>query len=266
MSHEYIIRSYADHLSPDQNTVRFCKFLTQDGVLTEDEVWHLANFLNENKPAREVWPGSVLFGALADVYADGIVTVEEMQGIGNLLIQIELECDKEFGCVEELDTSLQSGPPLLTPQLPVIPIAETVPSSSGADEYVVDLIKQTCSCPDWERRRKLPLGDLSRACKHMAIMLYENSEQYTWHDCLVAYLEHVTFRNTGEKPSSKWQLVEDNGKCLLVGYIKNDDWANVFAEGDSGFERFGYNISQKRWSYGDAPKGQRAVRKFFRNL
>jgi hypothetical protein len=39
------------------------------------------------------------------------------------------------------------------------------------------------------------------------------------------------------------------------------EWVNVYARKGGAFDRFGYNIVEKRWSYSEAPPGALAIRR-----
>lgn len=69
-------------------TLRIIRRITADGVLTMEEVWDLAGFLNEDREARKQWPGNVLWPTLESVFDDGVVDEEEMTVLGTMLSEV----------------------------------------------------------------------------------------------------------------------------------------------------------------------------------
>lgn len=47
----------------NQNTLAVVREITSDGGVTDEEVIHLAKFLNDNVEARETWPGVAITGS-----------------------------------------------------------------------------------------------------------------------------------------------------------------------------------------------------------
>ena len=72
-------------------TLRIIRRITADGILTLEEVWDLAGFLNENREARNQWPGNVLWPTMQSVFDDGVVDEEEMSVLGSMLSEICLQ-------------------------------------------------------------------------------------------------------------------------------------------------------------------------------
>ena len=76
-------------------TLSLIRRITDDGILTEREVWDLADYLNEDFAARNAWPSSDLFPILQDVFEDGILEKHEMLTLADVLSQIEHCCADE---------------------------------------------------------------------------------------------------------------------------------------------------------------------------
>jgi hypothetical protein len=79
---------------PHLETLRTIRRITADGVLTMEEVWDLAGFLNEDRDARSQWPGNVLWPTLESIFDDGVVDDEEMEVLGAMLSDISLQIAK----------------------------------------------------------------------------------------------------------------------------------------------------------------------------
>lgn len=77
--------------TPHLETLRVIRRITADGVLTMEEVWDLAGFLNEDREARKQWPGNILWPTLESVFDDGVVDDEEMEVLGNMLSEIRVQ-------------------------------------------------------------------------------------------------------------------------------------------------------------------------------
>lgn len=69
-------------------TLRVIRRITADGILTTDEIWDLAQFLNDNREARNSWPGNDLWPALQSVFEDGVVDENEMEELGRIISEI----------------------------------------------------------------------------------------------------------------------------------------------------------------------------------
>jgi len=78
---------------PHMETLRLIRRITADGVLEVDEVYDLAHFLNECRPARKSWPGSVLWETMQSIFDDGEVSQEELEALGDILAGIVAESD-----------------------------------------------------------------------------------------------------------------------------------------------------------------------------
>lgn len=85
---------YSPHMNedhPTRKTIALLAALTIDGSLSGTEIWELADFLNNNKDCRENWPGSVIFPLLANAYADGELSKDEMRTLAQMIANVERE-------------------------------------------------------------------------------------------------------------------------------------------------------------------------------
>lgn len=69
-------------------TLRVIRRITADGMLTTDEIWDLTQFLNDNREARNAWPGSDLWPTLHSVFDDGVVDEKEMEALGRIISEV----------------------------------------------------------------------------------------------------------------------------------------------------------------------------------
>ncbi|MBG85506.1 MAG: hypothetical protein CMO80_01215 [Verrucomicrobiales bacterium] len=66
-------------MKPNLETMRRIRHITEDGIVTDEEVLSLGNYLNDSMPARKSWPGNVLFDVLQQVFADGRLDAHELK-------------------------------------------------------------------------------------------------------------------------------------------------------------------------------------------
>jgi hypothetical protein len=253
-----------------ERVVRFLRGLLFDGELSGDEVWSLANWLN--KQQREVcqdWPANVLIPLLQNVYEDGELSAEEMVAIANALVNIEREWTTRFAPVEDADEKLLSPLPSQArtqsrrPLLPALRYATKVQSSSGNGEYVVDLTDHSCNCADWVSwRRTAPPQDYKRVCKHIASLYHSLETGDGINDPMfAAFVDDHWERDRGTLPQDDWTLEVVKGKPILYGFSPGKPWVNVFVPDGATYQRYGFNKEERRWSYGESPKG---FAKYFR--
>jgi len=77
---------------PHAGTLDVIRKITDDGILCEQEVWDLAEYLNGDREARNAWPGTQLFPLLHQVFEDGVLSNEEMAQMAEVLSDIEHRC------------------------------------------------------------------------------------------------------------------------------------------------------------------------------
>jgi hypothetical protein len=246
--------------------VQYLRALTCNGELSSDEVWELANWLNQ-QPDKIVksWPAKPLIGALQIAYADRKLTETELEELGNTILAIEelwLETFPETRDDPSADARLANAPMVeeTKPEAPSIPITAEMPADGRSDTFTVDLQHHTCTCPEWEENRAaFPEGDYRRCCVHLTRAyhsLVEQGQDGLRRDPLfVAFVEEQARRNKGADVDIVWHAVVVNGTRVLYGAAPTSEWVNVFApDTDGEVKRFAYNRKKKRWSYGDRPR------------
>ncbi|HEY5740922.1 MAG TPA: hypothetical protein VIS99_00150, partial [Terrimicrobiaceae bacterium] len=71
-----------------------CETILEDGELTYDELYKLAEWLNEHREASFHWPGNLLVAPLQNAWADGKITKTEARQLSRVILQIRKEAAK----------------------------------------------------------------------------------------------------------------------------------------------------------------------------
>ncbi len=242
----------------------------EDGELTYKEIRELGKWMNENKSSRKLWPAHLFYDLLKRVFADGKIEESEAREVAKLIQSVRRDWVRKntaatspFGeppttVTSNVVTTTKVTSQAVEPQvfsveqaiLPDISIKALVQSSSeSCIEYLVDLAGPTCTCPDFLPRSKLPKGDLSRCCKHVFQVFAKVRPKDGWTGWLDAFLE----LGIRPHPKTKWAVVKLDKDSVLISSAPQE-WANVFLKSGQENERFGYNVSNNRWSYGTSPQ------------
>jgi hypothetical protein len=264
--------TYDLNLSPTDNLLRVLTIMGTDGQLTVEEVWAFADWLNHNRAAAEVWPGTEFVPILQRIWSDDILESNEVDELSQAISRVEtIVASIRSGGNEEKKSATRkkiqpvSCSPLADLTLPLVDRTFFVRSSNGNDEYTVNLAGPHCTCPDFTtRRRGRPLGSIGRACKHVVqtvfeIGLYRELPQPTW-----AVLSGCQERGGGTSPDDRYVTIGVDGKQFIAS--ASSEWVNVVEVRDAKTVRFGYNLPQKRWAYGESPTGARSLRTIFHQL
>jgi hypothetical protein len=238
-----------------------CEAILEDGELSGREVYRLSQWLNGNPEASRHWPGNLLVGPLQSAWADGNITTGELQEIGRLLVRIHkewmLEADETLAPAPEISPDLLKNIDLTRPVLPLVPW--TTRSKSRANKTVcfeVDLSKPACTCPDWlQHRSSLPVGHLSRCCRHVLFAYSRVHPAKGWPGWMRAFLGHQWTPH----PRKQWMVLRSDDSLVLVSTAPID-WADVFALEEGEYERFGYHVCENRWAYGSKPANSDYIR------
>ena len=251
-----------DDYNPSE-LVAVCESILEDGEISGDELYRLAEWLNNHRETCFHWPGDLLVQPLQEVWSDGKVTKTEIRQIGRLLVRIrkdwakrqaEEAFDRAADLVAEIVPTLDLG----HPQLPVIPFVTRVRSHTDKEVfYDVNLSGPTCTCPDWRSyRHSLPAGHLTRCCKHVFDAYGQLEPEAGWPGWLGAFFELAWTPH----PRQDW-MVFYAGHTLVLASTAPTGWANVFAEESGDYDRFGYNIFEDRWAYGIEPASSDRIRR-----
>ena len=235
--------------------IALCEDILDDDEVTVEEVNSLGDWLDSHEEARRSWPGEVLAAPIQEVRLDNKVNKTELKRVAALLRRVQKEWVRrreeavQLATVEKA-TAASKRLDLSVAVLPSIPVTVQVKSHSDRKLlYDVDLTGPSCSCPDWRGKRShLPTGSLTRCCKHVLDALGQVQPVDGWPGWLGAFLEH----GWRPHPDKRWFVVGSSPDFSLVSTGGND-WADVFSMVNDRYQRFGYNVSERRWSYGQSP-------------
>ncbi len=201
------------------------------------------------------WPGRDLIAPLQQIWADGKVTTRELHRLSRILVSIQREWAKSVR-----HTTAHSSPESSfeisydetgEPRLPTIRTELKIASRSTPNLYYkVDLVGPTCSCPDWHgRRSRLPVGHLTRCCKHV----FDAYAQLPPTVSLAPWMEAFLELAWPAAPNTEWGLMSVGADQILYSSADSRGWANCFAKEGAIYARFGYNTPDRRWAYGSQP-------------
>lgn len=131
-------------------------------------------------------------------------------------------------------------------------------------QYKVNPYNFSCSCEWWNNKRKIyPDGDLRLVCKHIYYKITGSPKLLNSIDDLTlqlikSYLFH------GESLLLKAVL----GKAKLTFYVGakyKSDWYNIYVKAGDKWERYGYSMIERRWSYHKAPEAEISMILYFLN-
>jgi hypothetical protein len=237
--------------------VALCASIMSDGEISADEAYDLAAWLNEHPEAATTWPGSELIKPLQEIWADGSANRRDLHRLARLLISVQREWARHshsgISTIEGESTSAFTLGYLNDARLPSVSAKFRVPSQSDSGTiYEVDLAGPSCTCPDWcTWRSHLPLGDLTRCCKHVLYVYAKIVCQESTGGCLMAFIEN----GWPPHPGAQWHLATIGADNVLFCTPSEKGWANVFAKDGESYSRFGYNVEEDRWAYGLPPVG-----------
>lgn len=256
--------------SPQDETLKLVSRITEDGILDTEEVYELAEFLNENPDATTVWPGDVLHEALLTVFEDGKLTDEEMEALGQLVLDIEVEAaESDQQTVWEEAPSADVAPAFDIIEL-LVPATDdtTIEVDDEGETCNVSLGDLTCTCGDWRSKRShLPERSPGRLCQHLVAELNRIKEGLPEMNAAFSWLlGERTQRGKGTHAVEYYNLLmTDDGTCLVS--FGSSKWAHVLVPiNEAVYERYGYDFSQRRWSYGRQPVGFAAVKQYVQQL
>jgi hypothetical protein len=240
-----------------------CETIIEDGELTYDEIYRLAEWLNSHDEACRHWPGDQLIAPLRKVWADAKITKAESREIARLVLRIQKESTKRQAAralTDALDRSISAARTFdpTEARMPLIPFTTRVKSRSEKGViYEVNLQGPTCTCPDFRGfRHKWPAAHLTRCCKHVLAVYQQLEPSIGWPGWLRAFVN----LSWTPHPLQEWMVVEVDSGLVLISTAPNA-WANVYASNRGPYERYGYNIIEHRWAYGiEPPNGYRLSR------
>jgi len=250
-------------MNPTERTIAFLRTLTLDQVLTAEEVWSLAKFLNDHPECQEVWPGDLLGSMLRSAFDDNELTEEEMSLLARTLSDIEAEWLSRHPARTALETMAAVGFTTTTPRLPALDVAFEIPSTRDATVHRVNLQEHQCSCEDWRTRRESwPSGHLGRCCKHVASGFTRTGRVFPrW---MQTVLDDCFNHARGTPADAEWRLLEAGSSPQFLLAATPGGWCSVYALGEDGYEIFAFHPAYNRWSYGESPNAAIAVEQAIR--
>ena len=241
--------------------IAICESILEDGEISGEELYGLADWLNSHASACSRWPGNLLVQPLQDVWADGKVTKPELRQVGRILLRIRKDWAKrqaEDAFVRASNTVVDILPTLDLnyAQVPSIPFMTRIKSHTNKEVfYDVDLADPKCTCPDWRSyRHSLPIGHLNRCCKHVFDAYAEIEPEQGWPGWLGAFFALAHPPN----PQQNW-IVFSVRETLVLASTATTGWVNVFADEGGAYDRFGYSMTEGRWAYGIAPTASQQI-------
>jgi hypothetical protein len=118
-----------------------CETISEDGELTYDELYKLAEWLNNHREACLHWPGNLLVAPLQKAWADGKITKTEARQLARVILEIRKEAakrDAEETFVRAAETASEAAHTfdLTTATLPTIPFSTRVKSYTKRDVFL----------------------------------------------------------------------------------------------------------------------------------
>jgi sulfite reductase alpha subunit-like flavoprotein len=213
-------------MATTKDFIRVCNNITLDGQITGDEVYHLAQWLNDHLELCEEWPCNLIFEPLHKVWEDGKVDEAELALVGRILVEIERQWAQRHG-----SKPATARAATLDDRVPTTQALAPEPS-----------VHPVVRLPAWEL-------DYDPAKPH-------NRVHPPIHPIAWEILTNARSRGNGTDPLLHYTLAHVDGAEVLLGY-KGGDWVEVYAKnGDDHYQRFGFNLGLERWSYSVAPEAE----------
>ena len=243
--------------------ISLCDSLLDSGELTENDAYNLADWLNKHDGACLHWPGEDLVRPLQEIWADGKVTRTELRRLTGLLRNIhkkwaKVQFDESINRAHQQVEQLAGSMPPVEPKLPSINVILSITSHTQSDvRYNVDLSGPSCTCADWRGcRADLPIGHLTRCCKHAFDAYSQIIPRGTWPGWIGAYIASGWTVN----PKTEWSLISIGLTIWLASTSVGDgEWMNFYVQENGVYERFGYSLTGQRWSYGIEPSSAKKL-------
>jgi hypothetical protein len=251
--------------------LNLCGSIIEDGELTYDELYKVAEWLNNHREACFHWPGNLLVEPLQKAWADNKITKTEARQLARIILEIRTEAAKgepEEAPVQAAEIAYQVARTfeLTSPNLPTIPFATRVKSHTKRGVfYEVNLNGPSCTCPDFlSFRRKLSAGHMTRCCKHVFDAYGKLGSRHAWPGWLGAFLDFPC----PPHPRKDWLVLSirrgwltlQRPELLLISSAPNR-WANIFASTNGCYDRYSYNVTENRWAYDIKPPASEKIRR-----
>ena len=130
----------------------------------------------------------------------------------------------------------------------------SVPSETQEGiSYIISPPSVTCSCPDFQKERaRAPQDSPCRACKHLMHYYVQHPDDIpsslTPFADIFVHFDAKDARIPYAEPGI-WSGVIGEVGTLITSWKESLPWVNIYV----GDKKYGYNIEEKRWSYGEQP-------------
>ncbi len=177
---------------------------------------------------------------------------------------LQLPTSRQSSIQPRLAFERDNKPALVLPDLSgngLNPVSVKSSSTVGVS-YTVSLGDYRCTCPDWqELRMGFPANDCRRACKHVIQVLISSGYLSSLDDYSRAYLLQL---RSGVPTDAQFVRANLPEQSAIFVYRKGHVWIDVITldarKRRNPIQRFGYNPTEGRWSYGKAPKNAKVMR------
>lgn len=260
-------------MKPNLETLRRIRQITEDGVVTDDEVMSLGNYLNENHVARKTWPGNAVFEVLKRVFEDARLDSHELKALAYILRGIELQCCGSLGQFEdEVDDGVPKNAEFEEMDFKLPALDETLNVAATDDEdriSHVNLLSHECDCGDWTSRRYLYAeSSPGRACRCIVVAfrqpeIEKEIPRLEWNTKFFQLLDLFIETGSSFDALPTWKLLRYKGRDWLAVW-GDKEWSTIYTENDAGkVDRYCYHVYESRWAYGSTPIGAAAIERYF---
>lgn len=248
---------------PYEETIGLIRGIAGSGRLTDQELYGLAQHLNDTRDARHAWPGNLLFQHLGVMFTSGEVNESDFAQLGRVLDEIDRQCWQNADALPSEPSLPSAAIRVEELTLPVIDRVMDIAAEGSRNGYEVDLGRHSCSCPGWfGNRRSFSDGDLKLCCAHMAAAFSVAFAEGLAADSprvLRDLMAERARRGRGIDPKSHWKLIKLRMRPYLVSY-GSGEWSSIYAyDSETALQRYAYDRDGERWSFGVAPPGYQAL-------
>lgn len=251
---------------PHEETIELIRGISGSGSLTQQEVFLLAEYLNNCRDARHAWPGGQLFRQLHEMFGAGEVTEADFGYLGRVLEELDVQNSRVAEPPPAEDLLPDSAVRIEDMELPRIERSMVIAAEGTRRGFDTDLARHTCSCPGWYgNRRSFEEGQIERCCAHLAaafVEVFNEEEPPAAPRILIDLMAERLRRGRGIDPKSRWKLLKIRMRPHLVS-LKRGTPSSVYVY-DAGrvLRRHVYHPVAKQWSFGSAPVNHRTLAAF----
>lgn len=235
-------------------------------IITESDLWDLANHLNQDPDTRHTWPGSDLFPLCQNAYTDDLVDANDLQPILDFIRRIDIHK------MEELSIETKGLPEI--PDLKIRRLQLNNTSANGLiastplpPDHNVSLLETKCDCEDWGRKRShFPINSPGRLCEHLASSIARHCPSIVTNPELNTLVQHASGLRIGLEAEPNWMSVITEEHRFVAAWGTNED-LQFFALGPATRVTHSTFQGQARsWSIGTRRDHVLALEPFIANL